>query len=118
MTKTAEEIREAINTLCVAGYYVIPREKLTQVCGQQTVDDVTLARAVDHDSLMNHVYRRIFADMAQELALPGIAELHSFRMKENYGTTFRATVTLLPFSVATDPMLEIMREEQSRARRV
>lgn len=120
MTVENEEVKQAINTLRVAGYYVIPREKVTEVTGQQMVDDMALAQYANRDGFMEHIYRRMFTDMALELARPGVAFLQDFKTKgADFQTTFRATVTVVPHSIAVDPMLEMLRQEQARyARRV
>jgi hypothetical protein len=105
-------INEAKRILRAAGYYYLPMEKVLRVGVEIQVDHASMISYGSEAGYIQMVYHNIFVKLGHELAGKGICELSTVEDEKSMSTRYRAVVSVLPASIVSDPLLEMLRERE------
>ena len=102
---------EAIKICKENGYAVIAREKIKTLESHHRISDRDAFEYRKNPNFIRSIYQRIYDEMAYELSKEGICQLATQESSQPMTTTYRATLTCIPWEVEADPLLEALRKE-------
>ena len=113
--KNRTEINDAIELLKLAGFSVIRREDIRDLSAAHRVENRILATYGEDPSFRRRIHKDMFQAMGCELYKDEKSS-HLYTVRDNIYTTFHVHIKVIPWGSETDPMLQLIRDDQLRAK--